>query len=404
MALLNFSKMLLNFSTANDAESAFFANFEQRHQIKVRCRQIAWPEAWNQLIQYGLNSQELCPDLSEIGTTWLGSFHAMEALRPFNGQEIAKIGGAKRFLPAAWQTCIMEPGQAVVGIPWTLDIRLVLYRRDWLQKAGIEEETAFIDIEHFHNTLRGLQDAGHPFPLGLTTRHTVTRMIHDLACWVWDAGGEIRSDDGRKMLLAQPKSMAGLKAYFGLRKFLNPETAGQEAIDVVNSFTAGQTGVAIVSDLEYRGMKANVPNQALENLGVAKVMKVPYLGGTTLGIWRYASHVEEALKLIEYLTSSEVGQVLCEQYRTTSANLEAVAQSALAQDPFYPVIRKSLGSGRSFHSGYRWAGIETRLVPVIEQLWQDLRANPKLDVEYEVEKRFNDICTRLEQTILTAYQ
>jgi multiple sugar transport system substrate-binding protein len=363
MKPLDFSKMLTNFSTANEAESAFFATFEQRHLIKVRRRQIAWPDAWNQLIQYGLNPQELCPDLSEIGTTWLGSFHAMEALRQFNSQEIAQIGGTKRFLPVAWQSCIMEPGQAVVGIPWTLDIRLVLYRRDWLQKAGIEEETAFSDMEHFNNTLHALQEAGHPYPLGLTTRHTVTRMIHDLACWVWDAGGEIRSEDGRKMLLGQPKSLAGLKAYFGLRKFLDPETAGQDALDVVNSFLTGQTAVAIVSDLEYHGVKATLSNEALANLGVAKVMKVPFLGGTTLGIWRYAPHVEEALKLIEYLTSSEVGQVLCEQYWTTSANLEAVAQSTLVQDPFYPIFRKSLGSGRSFHSGSIKALLQDRCVP-----------------------------------------
>jgi len=102
------------------------------------------------------------------------------------------------------------------------------------------------------------------------------------------------------------------------------------------------------------------------------------------------------------LTSIEAGQVLYEQYLTTPANLEAIAQSTLAQDPFYPIIRKSLLTGRSFHSGYRWAGVEARLIPVIEQFWQGLRANPKLEIAREVEKRFSKLCTRLEQTILSA--
>jgi len=43
---------------------------------------------------------------------------------------------------------------------------------------------------------------------------------------------------------------------------------------------------------------------------------------------------------------------------------------------FYPAIQKSLRNGRSFHSGYRWNGVEARLAIVIEQLWSDLRANP----------------------------
>jgi ABC-type glycerol-3-phosphate transport system substrate-binding protein len=402
MQTIDFSKMLLNRSAANEA--AFFDSFEQHQQIRAKRHQVGWPEAWNRLLQFGLNPQGPCPDLSEIGTTWLGSFHTMEALHPFVGQEIAKIGSAKQFLPEAWQACVVEPEQLVVGIPWTLDIRIVLYRRDWLQKAGIEETTAFSDAEHFRQTLRGLQDTGHLAPLGLTTRQTVTRMLHDLACWVWDARGEIRSHDGQKMLLAQSESLSGLEAYFGLNEFLDPEMQGQEEPDVLRSFMTGKTAVAVVSDLNYYWLKMSETSEVTENLGVARLMKVPFLGGTALAIWRYSTHVDAALKLIEYLTSIEAGQVLYEQYLTTPANLEAIAQSTLAQDPFYPIIRKSLLTGRSFHSGYRWAGVEARLIPVIEKFWQDLRANPKLEIACEVEKRFTELCIRLEQTILSAYQ
>lgn len=402
MQTVDFSKILLHRSAVNEA--AFFNTFELRQTIRVNRLQIEWPKAWDRLLQFGLNPQDFCPDLSEIGTTWLGSFHTMEALHPFVGQEIAKIGGTKQFLLEAWQACGVEPEQSVVGIPWTLDIRIVLYRRDWLQKAGIEETTAFSNADHFCQTLRGLQDAGHPAPLGLTTRQTVTRMLHDLACWVWDARGDIRSNDGQKMLLAQPESLSGLEAYFGLNEFLDPEMQGQEEPDVLRSFMTGKTAVAVVSDLNYYWLKMSETSDVTENLGVARLMEVSFLGGTALAIWRYSTHVEAALKLIEYLTSVEVGQVLYEQYLTTPANLEAIAQSTLAQDPFYSIIRKSLLTGRGFHSSYRWAGVEARLIPVIEQFWQDLRANPKLEIAREVEKRFTELCNRLEQTILSAYQ
>ena len=84
------------------------------------------------------------------------------------------------------------------------------------------------------------------------------------------------------------------------------------------------------------------------------------------------------------------------------ARLDALEQSPLAAIPFYPAIQKSLQNGRSFHSGYRWSGVEVRLALVIEQLWNDLRANPELNIAREVEQRFSAVCERLEETILTS--
>jgi len=393
--------MLQNSSSTN--EEAFFNNFATNRQIEVNRIHIEWADSWNRLLKFGLNTRGYGPDLSEVGTTWLGGFHAMEALRPFTDQEIDLVGGKKQFLPAAWQSCVVEPGRIVVGVPWTLDIRVVVYRRDWLQKAGVEESTAFSDAECFRDTLRCLQAVGHPAPLGLTTTHTVTRMLHDMASWVWDAGGEIRSQDGQKMLLRSFRSLSGLEAYFGLNEFLAPETRYQEQHEVFDSFLAGKTAVAVVSDLNYHALRKSAASEVTENLGMAALMKVPFVGGTALAIWQYSTHIEESLKLIEYLTSVEAGQILYEQYLTTPANLDAFEKSALKDDPYYPFIRKSLQTGRSFPTGHRWGGVESRLVLVIEQLWRDLQADPQLNIKREVRKRFTEFCDRLESTFLATY-
>ena len=401
MRNIDFSMMLQNSSSAN--EEAFFYNFVTNRRIEVNRIHIEWADSWNRLLKFGLNTQGRGPDLSEVGTTWLGGFHAMEALRPFIDQEIDLVGGRNKFLPAAWQSCVVEPGKTVVGVPWTLDIRVLVYRRDWLQKAGVEESTAFSDAEYFRDTLRCLQAAGHPAPLGITTAHTVTRMLHDMASWVWDAGGEIRSRDGQKMLLRSFRSLAGLEAYFGLNEFLVPETRGQEQPEVFDSFLAGKTAVAVVSDLNYHTLRKSAASEVTENLGMATLMKVPFVGGTALAIWQYSTHIDEALKLIEYLTNIEAGQILYEEYLTTPANLDALEKSALKDDPYYPVIRKSLQTGRSFPTGHRWGGVESRLVLVIEQLWRDLQADPQLNIKREVKKRFTEFCDRLESTFLAPY-
>jgi multiple sugar transport system substrate-binding protein len=379
---------------------AFFDAFTAQHQAKVKRLYMDWSDSWNRLVQVGLNSHG--PDVSEVGSTWLGSFHALEALRPLSPGEITSIGGFQRFPPAIWQTCQVSQSDLIVGIPWTLDIRVIMYRRDWLQKAGVDESTAFTDPGQLFETLKRVKAAGHPAPLGITTNPTVTRLFHDMVCWVWSAGGDIRSEDGRQMLLQEPQSRAGLEAYFGLHEFIAPEMYGLAEPEVVGAFLAGKTAVAVTTErMYYTAIKANA--KLAENFGMAKLMQNPFIGGTTLAIWRHSPFAQDALKLIQCLTSKETGQILHEQYTFTPANIEVLEHTSLAADPFYSVITNSLQQGRSVHSGYRWGGVEARLVIVIGQMWNDLQANPELNIAREVEQRFCDLCNRLEKTILAWY-
>jgi multiple sugar transport system substrate-binding protein len=365
-----------------------------------------WSDSWNQLVRFGLNSHG--PDVSEVGTTWLGGLHSMEVLRPLTTGEVALLGGERLFPPAIWHACQAHQTQnnLMLAVPWTLDLRVVLYRRDWLQKAGVDEAIAFTDSDQFSETLRRLKAVGHPFPLGITTANTHTRLIHDLACWVWSAGGDLRSEDGRSMMLLNPESRAGMQAYFGLNEFLPPEMQALTEFQVYEAFFAGKTAVAILGERAYLEVVKNrsyVAADAVDNIGLAMLMQVPYIGGSALTIWRHSSDYQDALKLIQYLTSAEAWQSLNTHYvHYTPARLDALEQAPLASIPFYPAIQKSLQNGRSFHSGYRWSAVETRLATVIDQLWNDLRANPELNIAREVEQRFSSVCNRLEQTILVS--
>jgi multiple sugar transport system substrate-binding protein len=400
----------IEFSTMFDISASpgmggdFFDAFTTRHKIKVKPLHIDWPDSWNRLVQFGLSSQG--PDISEIGTTWLGSFNTMDSLRLLTPKETAFFGGEQHFPPALWQACQSYQSNLMLAIPWTLDLRVVLYRRDWLKKAGVDESTAFADSNQFCETLRRIKAAGHPAPLGLTTSQTHIRLIHDMACWVWDAGGEIRSKDGRRMMLLDSKSRVGMEAYFNMQEFMSPEMRALSEPEVFNTFFDGKTAVAILPERNYLEVAlngSNVSTEAADNVGLAMLMQAPYIGGSALAVWRHSSDYQNSIELIQYLTSLEAWQVLSRQYLPfIPARLEAIEQSSLGAIPFYPAIQKSLKNGRSFHSGLRWNGVESRVVAVIQQMWNDLRANPELNIASEVEKRFSDLCNRLEQTILAS--
>lgn len=379
---------------------AFFDAFTARNQLKVNPRHMEWGDAWNQLVQFGLSLRG--PDVSEVGTTWLGSFATMEALRPVAPAEMALFGNEQDYPPAIWNSCQMHQNNLMLAVPLVLDLRVVLYRRDWLQKAGVDESTAFLDSDHFRQTLQQLKAAGHPSPLGLTTSQSHTIVIHDMASWVWSAGGDLRSTDGRRMMLMDPKSRAGMNAYFGLHEFISPEMRGLSESQVHTDFFAGKTAVAILKENVYLGYEMQRSNsEVTENVGLAMLMQAPYLGASALVIWRHSMDYSASLKLIQYLTSLEAWQVLDQiDWPYTPAHLGVLEQSHLAATPFYPAIQKSLKNGRSCHSGHRWNGVEARLAETIEQLWSDLHVQPELNIAREVEKRFSDLCNRLEQTIL----
>jgi multiple sugar transport system substrate-binding protein len=397
MKEIEFSSM--NLVLEKKAKCDLLEAFTARHEIKAKLHQINWPDAWNELVCYGLNSYG--PDVSEIGTTWVTGLHSIDALRPFTEGEVALLGGEAAFQPSTWQACHL--GKDALAIPFVLDVRIVLYRRDWLQKAGVDEATAFSDADHFANTLRSIKAAGHPSPLGIATSRSVTRLIHDMSSWVWSAGGEIRSNDGRRMLLLEPESRAGMQAYFELNEFISPETEELLEIDAHNVFASGKCAVGILSERSYLWLTQNNANQnpeVTENLGVAMLLQTPFIGGSGLGIWRHTPHHKEALKLIQYLTSAEAWQTLYPHLPQIPARLDALAQSPFAATPCYPIIQKSLKNGRSFQNVYRWSGVESRLAAVMQGLWDDLRVNRELNIAHEIEQRFGQVCDRLEKTIL----
>ena len=61
------------------------------------------------------------------------------------------IGGEKDFVPANWKagvTLNTSDGSPIVwGVPWSTDVRLIFYRRDFLEQANIDPAQAFKHIE-----------------------------------------------------------------------------------------------------------------------------------------------------------------------------------------------------------------------------------------------------------------
>ena len=109
--------------------------FEAETRIRVHVSMLTWEQGWTELVKMALYGHG--PDVSEVGTTWMGNLIAMDGLRPFNMVELYQVGGEKAFQAANWQSGFFVGETNMYAVPWLADTRLIYYRRSWLEKAGI---------------------------------------------------------------------------------------------------------------------------------------------------------------------------------------------------------------------------------------------------------------------------
>src|SRR2546423_1911950 len=101
---------------------------KQNPNIHVTVQAIPWSDAHSKLLTSVEGNQT--PDISQMGTTWMAEFAKTGAL-----DTVPSSINKDDFFPSAWNTVVYN-GTAY-GAPWYVDTRVLFYRTDIAQKAGI---------------------------------------------------------------------------------------------------------------------------------------------------------------------------------------------------------------------------------------------------------------------------
>src|SRR5687767_8340990 len=208
------------------------AEFEEQHRAHVTLHVYDWSIAWTQFMKISLYHHG--PVISQTGNSWMGSMIAQGSLRPFKPEEIMQLNGRQSFLAGSWESCMDFDNEHIVAIPWFLDTYLVYYHRDMLEKAGIDETSAFSTLENFHATLQKLQDNGQKYPFAVPVDLTAFNNIHTIASWIWGEGGDFTNPEGTRVTLSEPEALKGMNRYFDLYRFIPPEAKDMSAVESWN--------------------------------------------------------------------------------------------------------------------------------------------------------------------------
>lgn len=381
--------------------------FSQQRRVPVKTITYGWDSIRKDLVNIGV--YKTGADLSEVGSTWVPSLTSMNALRPFSLPEVARLGGESTFVPAAWQSTTMVGDSQVWAIPFWCDLHVIYYWRDMLEQVGVDEETAFQSPKQMCQTLDALREIT-PTPLAFQTeRH---ELVYMAASWLWQAGADFISPDGKSVLLDRPEAFTGLKGFFDLFRYLwpiqgdlnhqwpiqgdlNSAHATVRELFFKRKVAAVVSGVWFSSDLWEWWMSGKLPD-FVDQLGIASLPGPTFVGGFNLVVWNHSYMERRALDLIAELVSLPVQQEL-HRRSVLPARLDALNALSSSQWPFADVFIKSLKTGKSLPTMPSWGLIEQRLADTFRQIMRGVQS--KADVDAVLSKQIPPLVNRLNSML-----
>jgi multiple sugar transport system substrate-binding protein len=369
------------------------ADFKAQFRVHVNLQMLEWVEARATLNHAAMHQQG--PDVSEIGTTWIADQVGMNALRPFTDTEMYSLGGKEAFVPASWQTVSLAYDNTPWAIPWLAETYAIHYRKDLLQQAGVNAETAFQTHQALDDTAAALAKIGVDVPVELPLSNDRYGTLHALASWVWRRGGNFTSPDGQAMIFDQPAALEAMTAYFSLLRYLSPlgRQWMREKGDL-SLFIQGKSAITF-GTLNLTLPRIVMPTEVTQNWAAAPLPSPCFVGGSGLVVWKHSHHERAAVELVRYLTSAKILPTLTQAMKALPPRLEILTSPELFTDPISRQMAEALPNGRTYPTAGLWGIVEGRLVNELLRMAEKLLAEPTDDIRTTLQKRISTLAKHL---------
>src|SRR4051812_15158155 len=166
------------------------AAYEKAHpNITVKVTPVGWDVAHQKLVAAAAAGK--LPDVVQMGGSYLGEFADMGVLEPVDTGTFKEDD----FFPAAWQQGSYDG--KTYGVPWYVDTRVLFYRTDLAEKAGIEAAPG---------TMAGLRSAAEAYQKkagtkwGLSIQPGGLDTVQSFYQFLYSAGGAVIDDDGKAVV------------------------------------------------------------------------------------------------------------------------------------------------------------------------------------------------------------
>lgn len=304
--------------------------FEAAHPgIRVRVQQIPWGAAHEKLVTAYVG--DATPDVGQMGNTWIPEFVALDAiepLTPFLGPNVRRAS----YFPGIWATNVVAG--APYGIPWYVDTRLIFYRRDVLERAGVARfpET----WAQWEAALRAIKR--HVGPDRYAIHLPLAEWTVPVLLGLQNGSGLLR-DDGRYGAFAQAEYREAFRFYVSLfRNELVPPVTGSGVQNVYQDMAEGYFSMWVTGPWNLGEFKTRFPD-SLQSAWATAPMPGPngpgtsLAGGSSLVLFKGGRHPREAWTLIEWLSQPAQQMAFYRLTGSLPARREVWADTAFTNDP-----------------------------------------------------------------------
>jgi multiple sugar transport system substrate-binding protein len=318
--------------------------------ITVKVTPIAWEVAHDKLITSIAGGKT--PDISQMGTTWMGEFAKTGAL-----EEVPDDIDLDGTFEGARNTAIVDG--ATYGVPWYVETRVLYYRTDIAEKAGITDPPETWDeLKEMATAMK--EKGGAKYGIALAPDNW-----QELLPFVWQQGGEVVDENG-EFTLDTPEVVDALefeKSFFdeGLTSPSVPE-----GFDVTQGFIAGThpmffSGpwhIGLIeeqggADIEGKWAIAPMPE---EDAGTS------FVGGSDLVVFKNAPNKEAAWKFVDYLMDPATQSKWYDTVSDLPALEDAWDQGKLASDDNLQIFREQLKDAKSPPPTPKWEQVAAEAI------------------------------------------
>lgn len=330
------------------------AFMEEFPDVTVNVTPVPWDAAHDRIVNAIAGGE--VPDVSMVGTTWMGEFATLGGLDPTP----SNIDGSQ-FFEGAWDTTIVDGTS--YAVPWYVETRVLYYRSDLAEQAGVGEPSSWDDLKAM---VAGMQEAGAEY--GISLQPGGTGAWQTWMPFFWQAGGEIMAEDGTFTLDGDAcvQALTYYDSFF--EEGLTPPAAedvpveGRFANGEIASFISGPWMMTIVEDAGTDPQAYDVALQPTEAAGTS------FVGGSNMAVMADSDNKEAGWAFIEYLSRPEVQATWYETVSALPAVQAAWEEEALTGDDKLSVFGEQLDDAKAPPSIATWEQIAAEIDAVIEQV------------------------------------
>jgi multiple sugar transport system substrate-binding protein len=349
-----------------DMEAAL-APFTQKTGIKVDVEVVDWGVQLDRIRNAAVSGEG--PDITQAGTTQVPFFAALGGFEDLNNR-VNDIGGSNAYADGVWKTTQVVGQDGTWAIPWFTEARSIYFRKDILQKAGVDPATAFSSWDDFRNTLQTIKDKVPGIqPFG-TPGKKAFDLVHHVMPFVWDAGGAELSSDNSKSTINSPQAVTGVEFFAKLVEdgLADKSQLERDGTQVENQFKGGKLAVWIggpwVLPSAQRTDDTNWVPAARKNVALAPMPAGPngdaytFVGGSDLMMFKSTKHPNEAWEVMKYLSQDQVQTDYAKLLGMFPARVEPQKVYGDSNGANYAAVYKAIQQGRTYSPIPQWAEVE----------------------------------------------